>query len=277
MQTCRTLRRVVAMATDRAEAHRWQVERRNSSLEADLLAPVLLIYLLAGLVKGAMGFGLPLVAISLLPLAVPVETALALNAIVVVVTNLQQVVQGGKYRAGFSNAWPLVLGMIIAIPPAAFLAAGLDSDTLLLIVGAAVLAFIAASVVNPTLALPAWLQKPAGLAFGVIGGVVGALTSAPAAVMAPYMLALHLPRSDYMTAFGMVLSSFGLIVGASYAAVSILDWSHFGPGLVSIPVAIAGMWVGDRWARRLATETFRRAVLMLLAILAVVLIRRALT
>lgn len=246
-------------------------------MEADLLFPVLLIYLLAGLVKGALGFGLPLVAISLLPLVVPVETALALNAIVVVVTNLQQVVQGGKYRAGFTNAWPLVLGMIIAIPPAAFLAAGLDSNTLLLIVGAAVLAFIAASVINPTLALPERLHKPFGLAFGVIGGIVGAMTSAPAAVMAPYMLALHLPRSEYMTAFGMVLSSFGVIVGASYAAVSILDWSHFGPGLISIPVATLGMWVGDRWARKLANATFRRAVLVLLAALAVVLIRRAMT
>lgn len=246
-------------------------------METDLLAPVLLIYLLAGLVKGAMGFGLPLVAISLLPLVVPVETALALNAIVVVVTNLQQVVQGGRYRAGFSNAWPLVAGMVIAIPPAAFLAAGLDSDTLLLIVGIAVLAFIVASVINPTLALVDRLHTPVGLAFGVIGGVIGALTSAPAAVMAPYMLSLHLPRPVYMTAFGMVLSSFGLIVGASYAAVSILDWSHFGPGLISIPVAIAGMWVGDRWARKLATATFRRAVLVLLGLLAIILIRRALT
>ena len=277
MQMSGMPRAAAARTTDPAHAPSRQVVRRNVPVEAGLLAPVLLIYLLAGLVKGAMGFGLPLVAISLLPLVVPVETALALNAIVVVVTNLQQVVQGGQYRAGFTNAWPLVVGMIIAIPPVAFLAAGLDSDTLLMIVGTAVLVFIAASVINPRLALPARLHKPAGLAFGVVGGVVGALTSAPAAVMAPYMLALHLPRPDYMTAFGMVLSSFGLIVGASYAAVSILDWSHFGPGLISIPVAIAGMWAGDRWARKLATETFRRAVLVLLAVLAVVLIRRALT
>ena len=90
------------------------------------------------------------------------------------------------------------------------------------------------------------------------------------------MVALQLPRPVYMTTLGIVLSSFGLIVGAAYAWVSILDTSHLAPGLISVPIAILGMWVGDRWAKRLAIETFRKAVLVLLAILAVFLIRRAL-
>ncbi len=246
------------------------------NLSAELLLPVVLIYLIAGLVKGAMGFGLPLVAIALLPLVVPVETALALNAVVVVVTNLQQILQGGRYRDGVLYAWPLVLGMAVAIPPTAIFAAALPGETLLLIVGVSVLIFIVASVLNPSLAIPTQLRKPAGIGFGVLSGVVGALTSAPAAAFVAYMVALQLPRPVYMTTLGIVLSSFGLIVGAPYAWVSILDFSHLTPGLISVPVAIVGMWIGDRWAKKLANETFRKAVLTLLAVLAAILIRRAL-
>ena len=246
------------------------------SFSPELLISIIAIYLVAGLVKGAMGFGLPLVAIALLPLVVPVEAALALNAIVVVVTNLQQIVQGGRYREGFTYAWPLVLGMAIAIPPAAYFAASLPGDTLLLIVGVSVIVFIVASVLNPALAIPPQLRKIAGIGFGLLSGVVGALTSAPAAAFVAYMVALQLPRPVYMTTLGIVLSSFGLIVGGAYAAVSILDSSHLFPGLISVPVAILGMWIGDRWAKRLASETFRKSVLVLLAILAIILIRRAL-
>ncbi len=246
------------------------------SSSPELLLPVILTYLIAGLVKGALGFGLPLVAIALLPLVVSVETALALNAIVVVATNLQQIVQGRQYREGFRFAWPLVLGMAIAIPPAAAFAAALPGDTLLLIVGISVLVFIAASILNPALAIPQHLQKVTGVAFGLLSGIVGALTSAPAAAFVAYMVALQLPRPVYMTTLGIVLSSFGVIVGGAYAWVSILDSSHLAPGLISVPVAVLGMWIGDRWAKRLASETFRKAVLILLAVLAVILIRRAL-
>ncbi|MEM9060588.1 MAG: sulfite exporter TauE/SafE family protein [Pseudomonadota bacterium] len=245
-------------------------------MSVETLSPVLLTYFLAGLVKGAMGFGLPIVAIALLPLFVPVDTALALNAIVVIATNVNQIVQGGRYREGALVAWPLVLGMLIAIPPTAILAAGLSADTLLLIVGVAVLIFIAISLLNPALEVPQAWRRSAGVGFGLIGGVVGALTSAPAAALAPYMIALHLPRPVYITALGFLLTGFGVIVGVSYASVDILDASHVLPALVSVPIAIVGMWIGDRWARRLANETFRRAVLALLAVLAVMLIRRSL-
>lgn len=242
----------------------------------ELLPPVILVYLLAGLVKGALGFGLPMVAIALLPLFVPVDTALALNAIVVIATNFQQVVQGGQYREGTLYAWPIVLGMAIAIPPTAVFAAGLSSETLLLIVGVSVLVFIATSIFNPTLSIAERWRKPWGIGFGIVSGTVGAITSAPAAALVAYMIALQLPRPVYMTTLGIILCCFGVIVGTSYAWVSILDTSHFAPALISIPMAILGMWVGDRWARRLASETFRRAVLAMLAILAMVLIRRSL-
>lgn len=245
-------------------------------LEPNTLIPVILIYLLAGLVKGAMGFGLPLVAIALLPLVIPVEVALSLNAIVIVITNLQQIVQGGRYREGIAAGWPIILGMAIAIPPVALVAAGLSAQTLLLIVGIAVLGFIAASLLNPALSIPQGWQQRAGFLFGLLGGCLGALTSAPAAIVAPYVLALHLPRPVYMTMLGMVLSSFGLFLGLAFAWVSIFKLSYFGPGLISVPIAILGMWIGDRWARKLASQTFRRAVLALLAVIAIVLIRRGL-
>ena len=84
-------------------------------LSAETLLAILAIYCGAGVIKGAVGFGLPVTAAALLPFVVPVELALGLNAIVIIYTNLLQIRLGRAYRAGLSAAWPVMAGMVVAV------------------------------------------------------------------------------------------------------------------------------------------------------------------
>lgn len=245
-------------------------------METTTLATVLAIYLAAGLVKGAMGFGLPLVSIGMLPFVVPIETALALNAIVVVLTNVQQIAQGGAYRAGFRAAWPVIAAMALTVPLGAWLAAWLTAQTLLLVLGVSILIFLAVSLTTPRLAIaPEW-RVPAGGLTGSAAGIVGALTSAPGAIFVMYMVSLQTERPVYMTGLGLIMASFGVFVTASYALTDVMRVEHVAPALISVPAAILGMVLGNLSARKLAAETFRRIILALLAVLAILMIRRAL-
>lgn len=246
-----------------------------SAPSIETLAPILGVYLAAGLVKGAMGFGLPVVAVALLPFFVPVETALALNAGVIFATNLQQIRQGGQYRAGLRAGWALMLGMVVMVPVGAQFAAGLDARVLTAILGALILLFVVSSFLNPALKVPHGWENRTGFAMGLVSGVVGGLTSAPGPVFVAYVVSLHLARPVYITALGFIMALFGLIAGLSYAALGVLGREHVLAILVSVPVAMIGMWIGDGWARRLALATFRKWVLALLGVLALVMIRRA--
>lgn len=243
----------------------------------EVLAAVLAVYALAGVVKGAMGFGLPIVSVSLLPFVVPIDQALTLNAIVLIATNITQVLRAGERHAGFAAAWPLVLGMALTVLPAAWVAASVPRESLLLTLGIFLLAFVGWSFAAPRLTLRPSLHRPVGVATGMVAGVVGAITTAPATVFVAYAVALELPRPVHMAALGYVMGLFGLALGLSYTAVGLFDWAAAPLGLASIPAAIAGMWFGDRWASRLGSAGFRRLVLALLAVLAVVMIRRALS
>lgn len=240
------------------------------------LAPILGVFFLAGLVKGASGFGLPVIAVGLLPFFAPVETALALNALVIVATNLQQIRQGGAYREGFSAAWALILGMALMVPVGALFAADLPARTLLLILGGFILLFVVSSLVNPALRTPPGWKNRTGFLTGLLSGFIGGLTSAPGPIFVAYIVSLHLTRPAFMTGLGFIMACFGTFAALSYAAVGVLRAEHVLPGLAAIPVAVLGMWVGNAWARRLAGETFRRAVLILLGIIGLMLIRRAL-
>lgn len=242
----------------------------------ETMVTVAAIYLAAGLVKGATGFGLPVVAVALLPFVVPVETALALNAIVIFVTNVQQIRQAGEVRAGIAAAWPMMLGMALMVPVGALFTAGIAEAALMTILGAFILLFVISSFLNPALRIPQGWEQRTGFGMGLISGVVGGLTSAPGPIFVMYVVALHLARPVFMTALGFIMALFGLTVAMSYIWVGVLRWEHAAPGLLSMPPVFLGMWLGDRWARRLPVETFRKTVLLLLGILACLLIRRAL-
>ena len=238
---------------------------------------VLAIYCGAGVIKGAVGFGLPVTAAALLPFVVPVELALGLNAIVIIYTNLLQVRLGGAYRDGLVAALPIMGGMMVAVPVGAYFAAGLDGRNLLLLLGIFVLIFSGLSLVNPALRVPHRWRTGGGLLTGLVSGTIGGLVSAPGPTYVPFMVALQLPRPAYITGLAYVMLMFGVMSAGSYAWVGLLRSEHVLPSVAAIPAAVLGMFVGDRLARMLPVETFRKVVLILLAGVALLLIRRAMS
>lgn len=80
-----------------------------------------------------------------------------------------------------------------------------------------------------------------------------------------------------MTALGIIMFAFGAFAALSYAVAGLLKTHHLLPGLAGIPAAIAGMALGDHLARSLSLGAFRRVVMIVLAVLAVLMIRKGLT
>ena len=246
-------------------------------LPIETVFAVLAIYCGAGVIKGAVGFGLPVTAAALLPFVVPIEMALGLNAIVIIYTNLLQVRLGRAYRDGLLAAWPIMAGMVVAVPVGAYFAAGLDGRNLLLVLGIFVFAFSAISFFSPALSVPPAWRIRGGLVTGLVSGTVGGLVSAPGPTYVPFMVALQLPRAHYITGLAYVMVMFGAMSAVSYAWVGLLRAEHILPSIAAIPAAVLGMFIGDRLARMLPVEIFRRVVLVLLACVAILLIRRALS
>jgi uncharacterized membrane protein YfcA len=243
----------------------------------EFLAIILGVYFAGGFVKGALGFGLPLITIAILPFLVPVETALAMNALVIMTTNLQQIFQGGGTREGLKAAWPMMLGMALMVPVGALFTAGISTAALMTILGSFVLLYVIASFVNPALRVPRGWERRTGFGMGLVSGFVGALTSSPGPIFVMYVVSLHLARPVFLTALGFIMSLFGFVVTASYIWVGVLQWEHVPPGVLATLPSVLGMWLGNVSGRRLGVATFRRIVLAILGLLAVLMIRRALT
>lgn len=144
----------------------------------NLLLLVIPVFLIAGLVKGVAGFGLPTVSIALLALFRPLPEAMALMLVPSLATNLWQALAGGTLH----QVAPRIGVFLACSALAAFLAAGhlARADALLLsgLLGVCLMASAAVALATPDLPAPGritetWLGPPMGLASGAIAGLTG--------------------------------------------------------------------------------------------------------
>lgn len=228
-------------------------------------ALVAAIFVFGGVVKGATGFGLPLTTISLLPLVVPFELALALNTLVVPVTNVAQVWAMRDPWGDIRATLPLVAGVAATVFLAASAVASLGEAALGAAMGALLVGFAVFSLAAPAFRAPPRLRAPLGFAAGMAGGVVGAAFTAPGPIYAAYFAGLGLSRPRFIGTMGVAMVASGLLVSAAFWSSGILDGPRAAASLLCAAPSFLGMWAGDRLARRLAPETFRRLVLLMLA------------
>lgn len=101
-----------------------------------------LVLMLAGIVKGGIGFGLPLVAITVLTQFVDVEFALALMVLPVVFSNFFLGFQGQLFAVMLRRFWPAIISVCVGISLGAYWLTGLDQRYVFLILGLLVIVFV---------------------------------------------------------------------------------------------------------------------------------------
>lgn len=100
------------------------------------------IFILGGAAKGALGFGLPFVTVSIIPLFAPLDVALAVNAVVLPIANFLQYTQSGLVRPTFERYRLVVVGILLGAPIGAYLLSAMDIHIIELLLGLFVMCFV---------------------------------------------------------------------------------------------------------------------------------------
>jgi len=244
----------------------------------EILGFALLVALLAGIVKGMVGFAMPMIMISLLGSFVAPDVALAGLILPTLVTNGMQAL-----RQGWGQAWDSIkrfrLFMLIglfAMLASAQLVRVLPQDTLLLLIGVPVVVFCAVQLMGWQLRLPArgrgWIEGGIGGVAGFIGGFSGVW--GPPTVM--YLTALDTPKAENMRVQGVIyglgaVALFGAHLGSGVMRAETLPFS-----MALILPAVLGTWIGFQIQDRIDQRAFRMATLAVLLIAGLNLVRRGL-
>lgn len=218
-------------------------------------------FIVAGIAKGAIGIGLPPIAIGLMTLALPLGDALAIMTIPTITTNIFQAFYGGRFlpllRRFGTMAAAAVVGVIAAAVTLGKLgSAGTIGWLGLLMVLYSLLALFAWRPVMPRAAEP-WANPVIGLASGAVAG----LTGMAAVPFLPYMQSLQITKNDLIQGLGIL---FLFITGALAVALvqqNIFDTANTIGGVAAIAPTFLGVWIGQKVRHAASPETFRKIFL----------------
>jgi uncharacterized membrane protein YfcA len=230
-------------------------------------------FLLAGLVKGVIGMGLPTVAMGLLALVLPPAEAAALLVVPSLVTNAWQLLAGPRFGALARRLWPMMAGVLVGTVAGTGVLAGDHAGIAGIGLGVALAVYAVVGLAGLKMAIAARHEGWLGPAVGVTTGLVTGATGVFVIPAVPYLQAIGLERDDLIQALGL---SFTVSTIALALGLLRVDAWHAGSiwlSLLALVPALLGMQAGQMLRQRIAAPTFRRvffAGLLLLGIYLVV-------
>ncbi|WP_263142772.1 sulfite exporter TauE/SafE family protein [Pseudomonas sp. RIT-PI-AD] len=235
-----------------------------------------LVFLLAGLVKGVLGMGLPTVAMGLLALVMTPAEAAAQLLIPSMLTNLWQLFAGPALAGLLRRLWPMLAGICVGTLLGARWLVGSDAGWIAGALGAMLACYGLLGLSARRFGVPprqeVWLSPLVGLATGLVTGATGVFVI-PAV---PYLQALRLDKEDLIQALGLSFSVSTLALGAGLLHHGALQATDLGRSLVMLAPAMLGLGLGQWLRHRLSEALFRRLFFIGLIVLGIHLIIEAL-
>ncbi|QLF93640.1 sulfite exporter TauE/SafE family protein [Pseudomonas sp. ABC1] len=228
------------------------------SLSPTLLLTLVGVFVLAGLVKGVVGLGLPTIAMALLALWMTPAQAAALLIAPSLLTNVWQARPWQRLPALLKRLAGMQLGVCIGTLSGALLLGAPTGDWAQILLGLVLIAYALWGLFGKAKQLSPTRERQLGGVVGVLTGLVTAATGVFVVPAVPYLQALGLSRDELIQAMGISFSvstltlAAGLWLNQSYAS------SEAGLSLLMLIPALLGMQLGQYLRNRLSPTLFRR-------------------
>lgn len=214
-------------------------------------------FVLAGLVKGVIGLGLPTLAMGLLAVAMPPAQAAALLVVPSLVTNLWQLAIGQNLVPLLRRLWPLLLGICLGTAAGAGFLVGEGGQGATVALGIALIAYAVVGLCAVQVTVPERGEAWISLAVGAVTGLITAATGVFVIPAVPYLQALGLERDDLVQALGVSFTVSTVALAALLMHVGSLQVAAAGASALAIVPALLGMALGQWLRGRARPEVFR--------------------
>ncbi|MDQ2091195.1 sulfite exporter TauE/SafE family protein [Marimonas arenosa] len=247
-----------------------------SLLPPDTLAICFAIALFAGVVKGLVGFAMPLILISGMGSLIDPELALAGLLLPTLISNLWQ---------GFRQGVGAALGSLRAFLP--FIAVGgvmlvlsaqmvrvIPPTVMFILIGVPVTLFTLVQLVGWRPRLSEAQRLRAQLVVGGIAGAMGGFSGTWGPPTVLLLVALETPKLDQIRVQGVLYALGSVVLTLAHLGSGVLRWETLPFALFTLPPSLIGMWIGLKLQDRTPQHLFQRATMVVLILAGLNLIRR---
>jgi uncharacterized protein len=220
--------------------------------QASIIAAAVCSPIVAGLLKGIIGVGMPVVALPLLSLFIDIKSAAMLLSMPLIFSNLPQALEGGKTGRCLTQLMPVILGMIPGLFLGVRVLLALDANVAKVIAGLVIMGVGGVTLLAPKLQLQSRLVLPTAITFGFSGGILGGIAAMPGPLVFIFLLAKGLRGKAFTKE-----ASLYLVVSAGLLAVVLMasrqfSWLDVSVSMAAMLPVVLGMYVGQHMRDKIA-------------------------
>ena len=232
---------------------------------------------LGGFLKGATGAGAPVVGVPILALVVGVPKAVAIFAVLNLLSNSWQV---WSYRDGWQGrrlVKRFALGGALGAGAGTLVLASLSTELLMGGLAGVVFLYIGLRLMRPD-----WkIGRERGVRLSGGAGFLGGLMQGAGGISAPisvtFLNAMRMERREFIGTISAFFFMMSVLQIPTLVAVGLLDWERAGLAVLAAIPLFGAMPLGEYAAKRVSKETFDKLILILLTLVALRLTYQALT
>jgi uncharacterized protein len=219
-------------------------------------------FVVAGIAKGAIGMGMPPIAIGLMSFALPLESAIAIMVLPTMVTNVWQAIYGGGFRPLMRRFGTMATTAMVGILGVGLLFSNLGSPSTTGWVGVLLVLYSLLALTPWRPKVPRGAERWANPLVGLASGAVAGTTGVAAVPFLPYMQSLDMDRHELVQALGIMYVFITGMLAVSLALHGAYHLTNIAGGIGAVAPTMLGVWLGQKARRRLSPETFRRIFIL---------------
>ncbi len=223
----------------------------------ELLALIVLTFFVAGLIKGTVGLGLPIVVLVFLAVPLGITQAIALMLIPGIATNLFQAFVGPDFFGLLRRLWSYLLACIIGIGIGVNLLSTVSQDGALATLGLMLALYSAFSLRSPQIRPPGRYE---GLLSPIMGGTGGVIFGVTGTFIIPgiiYLQALGLKKDKLVQALGITFITLNITLLSAFLTKGFVASDNIALSFACILPTAIGLWLGQRVRHRVSEAVFR--------------------
>jgi uncharacterized membrane protein YfcA len=244
--------------------------------ELETVALVVATFLLAGLIKGVIGMGLPVVVLAFLGSTLGVREALTIMLIPGIATNTYQALAGPAFGMLLGRLWSFLAAAAVGIWFGVGILAGAKSETMVALLGVTLCTYCLVSVLRAQMPPPGRREPWISPLMGGLGGVMFGMTGIIIVPGILYLQTLGFRRDVFVQALGIIFVTITLALGTSLIGRSLMTQDLVLMSLTALVPTATGLALGQRYRHHISEERFKRIFFVALFIIGLDMLRRSL-
>lgn len=232
-------------------------------------------FVLAGIVKGVLGFGFPIIALVVLTMTSGLIDALALIVVPTIVTNVWQALSGPHLAAILQRmGWYFAIATIGILVSSQFLAI-INVNWLTALLGIILFFFALSRLFSFQIKVPAARERPLSIVLGAANGLLTGLTGTFMVPSVMYMQALGFGKDMLVQAMGAFFALSTVTLTLSLGGNGLISPMDAALSTLALIPAFAGIRVGRFIRQRINEDTFQKCFLVAILSLGAYLVWRS--